>query len=222
MSSGAGRGALVAPETYRTFLEQPVAGRRDECRRIVLALVDEGVPLRALYEELFQEALYEVGRRWQCGAVSVAVEHVATAITEDLLAAVFPRTLAREGTRRRAVVSCAADEFHQVGGRIVADSLELLGWDVRFLGASMPVNDLTRLVESHRPDLVALSASIADHLPSVTEAIDAVRAVDPEVLVVVGGQAFVEAGAGLAGRHRVRVVTTLGGLEALVREWPVP
>jgi len=118
------------------------------------------------------------------------------------------------------VVTCAADEYHQVGGRIVADTLELLGWSVHFVGAGAPLGELSALVRRHRPQLVAMSVSIEDHLPGAERAIEAVRAEDPEVLVVVGGQAFAGGADALLARHRkVRHVSSLDELERLVEAW---
>lgn len=38
-----------------------------------------------MYQDLVQRSLYEVGELWERGHVSVATEHLATAITESLL-----------------------------------------------------------------------------------------------------------------------------------------
>jgi methanogenic corrinoid protein MtbC1 len=213
---------VALPETD-PFTEDLVAGRQDACRATVADLLARDVPVRRIYRELFEAALHEVGRRWERGQVTVAVEHRATAIVEELLAMVYPSALARPAAGRRAVVSCAADEFHQVGGRIVADTLEHLGWQVDFLGAGAPVERVAELVRQRGPDLVALSVSIADHLPAAARAVAAVRAEDESVAIVVGGQAF-EAegidGPAWAARHPgVRHVASLEALEALVAAW---
>lgn len=199
------------------FIEDLIAGRREACRATVLDLLERGTSVRTLYRDLFQAALYEVGRRWEVGLVTVAVEHRATAVVEDLLSLVFPRALARPSTGRAAVVSCAADEYHQVGGRIVADTLEHLGWSVDFLGAGAPLARLGELVRTRRPQLVALSVSIVDHLPGAEQAIRVVRAEDGEVPIVVGGQAFGHGGPAWAARFPgVRHVASLDDLERLV------
>lgn len=199
------------------YVEDLVAGRREACRQAVLDLLERGATVREVYRDLFQASLYEVGRRWEVGLVTVAVEHRATALTEELLALVFPRALARQATGQTAVVSCAADEYHQVGGRIVADTLEHLGWSVDFVGAGTPLERLAELVRTRRPQLVALSVSIVDHLPGAERAIAAVRAEDAAVPIVVGGQAFGHGGPAWAARHAgVRHVASLEALEELV------
>ena len=71
---------------------------------------------------------------------------------------------------------------------MVADFLEADGWEVLQLGASTPAGDLAELVDSERPDLVALSTSTAGSLPGIVEVLERLRALQPRPLVVVGGQ----------------------------------
>lgn len=208
---------MLTRDSLDRYLEDLLAGRSDACRLAVQAWIDEGIPLRSLYEDVFRDALYEVGLRWESGRVSIAVEHTATAITEELLALVFPHALACERVGRVAVVSCAADEFHQVGGRIVADVLEARGWTVHFVGAGVRVDDLLATVVAARPELLALSVSLEGHLPGALEQVRAVRAAAPTLSIVVGGQAVQRPGARiLAGLPGVRCLSSLAELEALI------
>jgi methanogenic corrinoid protein MtbC1 len=193
----------------------------------VTELLATGTPIRALYEGLFTVALYEVGRRWERGAVSVSVEHRATAIVEALLADVYPHALARPNVGRSAIVSCAADEFHQVGGRIVADVIALQGWDVRFLGAATPITRLLTTMQDAHPELLVLSVSIGAHVHIARETVLAALGADPELHVFVGGRAF-SSGAPrdvseLANTFlelpRVEVLTSLEALETRVATW---
>jgi MerR family transcriptional regulator, light-induced transcriptional regulator len=211
--------ARVPEATYSEYVEHLLAGNRTACRRIARALADAGCPLRVIYERLVQDSLYEVGYRWETGQVSVATEHLATAISEDLLADIFPLAVRRPPNGRTAIVSCAADEFHQVGGRIVADSLECEGWNCHFLGAGTPDDVLVDAVRSKSPDLVAVSVSVEDHLPNAARAIGKVRAIAAAVPVVLGGRG---AGAGAdaiaATTPGVFVVRSLATLDAWLRE----
>ena len=201
------------------YLDDLVAGRRSACVAHVDTLLAQGVVPRDLYVELFQASLYEIGRRWEIGEVSVATEHVATSITEELLGRVFPHVARHQRLGHRAVVSCAADDFHQVGGRIVADTLEGMGWDVDFVGAGASVQELVTCVLHAPADLVAISVSVDCHLARMEDTVRAVRAADPRVPIAVGGRALTRDGPqriaalGLPGVHHV---PTLEALEALV------
>ncbi len=204
----------VSPEELTAHVEDLLAGRREACRARTRRLMEAGVALRELYAGLFTASLVEVGRRWQEGQATVADEHLATALTEDLLVYVFPRALGAARNGLRAVVSCAANELHQVGGRIVADVLELQGWHVDFLGANLPADALAALVRDRRPHLVGISVALEENLGRMAEAVRQVRAVAPEVPVVVGGQAFASPSARQAA-EALPGVRHLGSLQAL-------
>ena len=64
--------------------------------------------------------------------------------------------------------------------------------DTTYLGASVPVDSLVALVVRQRPTVVALSATIAPHVPRVRDAIAAIRgaALTPAPLLIVGGRAL--------------------------------
>jgi methanogenic corrinoid protein MtbC1 len=210
----------VTPPLLAAYVEDLIAGRREACRATAFGLLEAGLSLRDLYLRLIRDSLYEVGRRWEVGAVSVAQEHLATAESEALLASVFPKVLEATPTGRTAVVSCATNELHQVGGRIVADTLELQGWSTWFLGAGLRLDRVTDAVERRRPDLLCLSVALHDHLGAAERTVEAVRAVAPALPIVVGGRAFE-----LGGRERlerlpgVRWLATIEELEDLVHGW---
>ena len=149
-------------------------------------------PVRDLYLEVLQPALYDVGRRWECGELSVAQEHLATATTETLMVR-LSEGLAAPGTPRRdrvAIVACVDGELHALGGRMVADFLAADGWKVLYLGAVTPAEDLADLAQQRGASVVALSAALTDRLDRVRTAVDALRRVDPPPFVIAGGQAF--------------------------------
>ena len=177
-------------ELYPAFLDSLLAGNRTHCSALVNGLLEQGVAIRALYVDLFQRALYEVGDLWETNRISVAREHLATSITEGLLNLVYPVLFGGERNGRRAVVSCVANEYHQVGGKMVADILELHGWDAYFLGANTPTRELLKLIEEKQPHLLCLSVSIYFNLPHLAETLRAVRTSWPQLQIFVGGQAF--------------------------------
>lgn len=176
--------------TYASYLEALLAGNRAECARIVQALLSAGTGLKDLYTQLFQRAQYQVGELWEHQRISVAVEHLSTAITERMLTLVQAQAFSRPAIDRTIIIACVADEYHQLGGRMIADFCELRGWRGYFLGANTPLPDLLQLIEERRPDLLGLSLSIYFNLPALLAALDAVSGKYPDLPILVGGQAF--------------------------------
>jgi len=165
-----------------------------------------------------RRSLYEVGELWEQGKISVATEHMATAISESLLNLTYPRLFAQPRNGRSAVVTCVSNEYHQIGGRMVADVFELNGWRGYFLGANTPLADMLAFLAEKRPDAVALSLATVLNLNRLLEATAEIRLACPQLPILTGGQAFrwlkPEQVETLPG---VRVLKTLGELEAWIK-----
>jgi len=189
----------AAPPTAADSLDAYLAAVREGDRRRAFLIVDEaraaGVELEAIYLEIFQPTLREIGRLWQENELSVAEEHLATAITQAAMARLFEQSFRwQASTGRSLIAACADTERHEIGLRMLCDLLEMRGWDTTYLGATVPVDALVAMIRRVRPSAVALSVAIAPHLPRLRAMIRAIRAGaegDPPVIVV-GGRPFLE------------------------------
>jgi methanogenic corrinoid protein MtbC1 len=178
-------------DLLQRYLAAQLAGDRREALRL---LVDEGllrgVPLQDIHLKIIQPAQYEIGRLWQENRISVAQEHLATAISQLALSHLY-RHLPRDPSNGKVImVSCVEGELHEVGARMASDFLEMAGFDVRFLGANVPTSHLVQMVKQQTPDLLALSVSMTYHLPALRTALDQVRTAAPRLPIAVGGLAF--------------------------------
>ncbi len=199
--------SVIEESLYSRYLSALLQGDRVQCAGIVkeLQLTDAG--LKDLYINLFQRSLYEVGELWEHQHISVAVEHLATAITQRVMTLVQPDLFSGAVRDRTLIVSCIADEYHQLGARMVADLAEIHGWRSYFLGANTPLNSLLEMIDQRRPDLVGLSLSVYFNMPSLERSLDAVVSTFPGIPLVVGGQAFRECWGGTqVGRKHSNVV----------------
>ena len=206
----------VTDQIYDAYLAALLAGDRAGCTNIVQELNTADITLKDLYLNLFQRSLYRTGELWEQHKVSVSVEHLATAITERLLTLVEPKIFSGQYRDQSVIVACVADEYHQLGARMVADLFELHGWRGYFLGANTPVQDLLTMIEQKNPALIALSLSIYSNLPALIKALDAVRAKYPDLPILVGGQAFRWGGTDLLKQYRN--VTYIASIDQLEQE----
>lgn len=210
---------MITEELYKSYLRALLNGDYHQCEGIITQILDQEIDLVVLYTDLFRRSLYEVGELWERNHISVAVEHLATAISERLLAVVYPRILTRmkrRETARKVVISCSVNEYHQVGARMVSDLMDLHGWNVHFLGANTPVEDLLEMVQENRPDLLGVSLSIYFNLTNLLKMIQAVRLHYPQLEIIVGGQAFRHGGSEYLKKYpRVAYIPTLEELKKL-------
>jgi methanogenic corrinoid protein MtbC1 len=182
---------MVSP-LYESYLAALVAGDRRRALSVVSHARDSGIELRTLYLDVFQPALREVGRLWQENEMTIAQEHLATAITEIAMAKLQSDCVTPARGDLTVLAACADSELHAVGLRMVFDLLEHRGWEAIYLGASVPPEALGVMVRERRPTVVALSASTMPYVSRIRTMIDAVRAagVDAQPFVLVGGRPF--------------------------------
>lgn len=185
---------MITENLYQTYLKSLLGGEKGECLNIVKTLLENDITIRDLYIELFQKSMYRVGELWERDEISVAREHLATAITESLLSATYPYLFSGEQTAKKAIISCTANEYHQLGGKMVADIFELHGWDAHFLGANTPPAELVSLIDEIKPDLVGLSLAVYFNLPSMKTTLEAVKGDFQNLDILVGGHAFAYGG----------------------------
>jgi methanogenic corrinoid protein MtbC1 len=172
--------------TVHGLLELIVARDRDAVVEAALDVArDEG--LDAVIA-LLAGVQREVGRRWQDQDWSVADEHAATALADLALAAAALAFPMGEQTLGAVVVTCAEEEWHILPARMFAEQLRAYGWDVVFLGASVPADHLIRYLERRPVVAVAVSCTVPVHLPGARRSIGAAHQVG--VPVVAGGAAF--------------------------------
>ena len=145
-----------------------------------------------LFRSVIWPALYSIGHLWEANHISVAEEHVATAIVGRVMASLYPRFALFDVTKGKAIVSAGPNEFHEVGARMVADFMEMDGWDVTYLGANTPAEVLLDTLKQNKPFVVALSVATVFNLESALQLIRMIKN-DPEttgIKVMVGGLAF--------------------------------
>lgn len=143
---------------------------RDYCR--------DATSLAGFYEDVLKPSLYEVGRMWEIGRINAADEHLATAVAERMIATAYVTMSGRPSAPNKkgsAVIATTPDEPHGVGVRMVADLLELKGWDVHFLGVNVPISDIVDLVRRVEPTFVGLSLVMPYNLRNMEQIIAQLR-----------------------------------------------
>lgn len=172
------------------LLDALLAGNRREASSICQSYIKEGNSIKNLYETIIKPALYQVGLLWEENKITVATEHMATAITEGILNELYPQLIPDNYNNKKVVLACDQNEEHQVGIKMVADMFEMKGWDSSFLGSKVPLHELIHFIEENKPQQIALSLSVFYNFKSFKEMTLALRQTFPEIPVLVGGQAF--------------------------------
>lgn len=151
------------------------------------AAVTLGVP--DFLDGVVAPVLKEIGRGWRERSVSVAQEHLATAVVRRVLGWLLG-VYEVDGAAPRLVVATPPGQVHELGALMVAVSAAAEGWAVTYLGPDLPVADLVSAVAQTGARAVAISVVYVPDDRDVAAALRETRAGLPaRVPLLLGGAA---------------------------------
>lgn len=195
--AGRGAGPHMAPradaQNHQNLTEQLVNAllRYDEVSaEQVMAVAFSLYPLEQVGERVIQPVMVEIGERWHRGELSVTREHYATNYVLQRLASIL-RTLPNLHDGPEMWIGCAPGEQHEMGAMMVAIFLRRAGYQVRYLGQDLPLEDLLAEVRLQRPAIVLFSATGLAAAANLRDLCDALANLDsPRPVICYGGRAF--------------------------------
>lgn len=175
----------------RGYLQEVLAGRRKPALEMIMDAYRSGYPIPGIYMDIFQESLYEIGRLWESNQITVADEHMGTAITQFVMSNLYQHLEMAETRRGNLVMTGVQGELHQVGANMVADILEADGWDVLFLGTNVPAEGVITSIREQKADLFGISSTMYFNLPKVIQLVESARKeFGDSIHIMLGGGAF--------------------------------
>jgi MerR family transcriptional regulator, light-induced transcriptional regulator len=188
--------ARSAARLSRLYLDAVRAADAPGAFRVAAGALASGMGIPEVYQRVIAPAMHEVGELWAKGALTIADEHLATALTHRVLAALRPPVWAGAeppvvltGAKRRVMLATVEGEQHALGLRMAADVLEEAGFEPVYLGADVPIGALLQGIDEFSPDVLALSATMPELAPQLDQVAVAVRHSHPRLELLLGGQA---------------------------------
>jgi methanogenic corrinoid protein MtbC1 len=173
------------------FLKNLLEGDHTGCIAHGLRFAGSNPSLLRFYQGVIQPSLYRIGTLWETSQISVAQEHLASSIAARVMTAMYLNISLPSERRGKALITSVPNEYHEIGPWMISDALELHGWEIRYLGANTPEDDLFEYLRDFRPDVLALSVTMPFNLQRAAEIVKRLRS-DPgfsAVKVLLGGQA---------------------------------
>jgi methanogenic corrinoid protein MtbC1 len=208
-------------ELANQYLSALLRYDRHSASALILQAVENKVSIKEIYCHVFEPCQYEIGRLWQSNVVSIAQEHYCTASTQFIMSQLYPYIFRSDRTFRGTIVAaCVSGELHEIGARMLCDLLEMEGWNTIYLGANVPTAGIVDVLRDNHSDILAVSASMAFHIPAVREVIAAVRLASLATRILVGGYAFKiapnlwrDVGADYCTKDASDAISLIGGLD---------
>jgi DNA-binding transcriptional MerR regulator/methylmalonyl-CoA mutase cobalamin-binding subunit len=159
-------------------------GLDDVLQRAQVSLGDQG-----LLRRVITPMAREFGKLWRTGQITAAQEHFFTA-----MAKVFIWNMTRQyrpdGRAPKMVVGTPVGQYHEIGARIVSAVAANNGWNVTYVGASLPAFELAGAVQATGASALALSVVFPQDDPGLPAELEKLGQLLPNnVQVLVGGGA---------------------------------
>jgi methanogenic corrinoid protein MtbC1 len=179
-------------ETKNNFLSALLDGDTQKCIEISNESIKTKNDIESFYLQIIQPVMYEIGMLWERGEISVAREHLASAIVSRILSTNGMRGFSVQKNKGKAVICASPNEFHEIGAWMISDVLEYEGWQVKYLGANMPKEDLIDLLTDFKPNLLALSVTMPYNILKTKEIISDIKSNSnlSKIKILIGGRAF--------------------------------
>ena len=176
------------------YLAALCAGDASTAEALVAEAVGAGFEPSAIQVRVIAAAMRRIGEMWAHGELTVADEHLASAISQRALLPLHePLQIAPPRSRERVVLGAVEGQAHVLGLRMVADVLEGAGFHVLYLGADVPTSALSAFVAEHVPAIAGLTSTETQDAPRLAAAILAVHDAHPACRIMLGGNGVTDA-----------------------------
>nr|HET6902780.1 MerR family transcriptional regulator [Ktedonobacteraceae bacterium] len=147
-------------------------------------------PIEQVCTKLITPTLWEVGRRWEQGIITVSIEHFASAFFHGLLTNMFLATPINNANPL-VIICCSPGEAHALAPLMLSLLLRRAGLRVAYLGQNIETAGLLQTVKQLSPALLCISVTMSTYLAATIELGQKLQKLPaPHPLFIVGGQAF--------------------------------
>ena len=144
-------------------------------------------PLEIVCLNLLQAGLEKIGQGWYTNQISVQQEHYASEIAIKKLQALISAA-PHPNSPQKILVGCPPGEFHSISALMITLLLRYRGWDVIYLGANIPTDQIVDTVSKINPSLVIMTATSLKTAASLLETYQLLKSQDTTLLF--GGHIF--------------------------------
>ncbi len=150
------------------------------------AIVELGT--ETFIENLLTPLLAQIGDKWRTGELRPVHEHMASAIIRSLTYILRSNTPSKENAPRM-IVSTPIGQLHELGALLAAIIAEFKGWQVTYLGANLPAEEIAAAVKFTNATAVTISISFSTDDHTVPKEIRRLRKlIGPQVALIAGGR----------------------------------
>jgi 5-methyltetrahydrofolate--homocysteine methyltransferase len=174
-------------KTLKDIKDAVQAGDEDKVKTLVEEALREALTPRQILEEAMMPAMEEIGGRFARGEAFIPELIVAAHAMETGMVSLKARVEGKIKDRGKIVLGTVEGDIHSIGKNLVRMCMEGAGYEVIDLGEGVKTEKFVEAYTTMKPDILGLSALLSSTMLFVQKTIDAVRAIDPDARIIVGG-----------------------------------
>jgi methanogenic corrinoid protein MtbC1 len=133
--------------------------------------------------------LVRVGYMWENQKITIAHEHFVTSFLRTKIGTIF-HNLPVDGFLPKVLAVCGPNEAHELGLLIYTLFLRRKGFEVIYLGAGIPSEDVELVLREVNAKMFFTSCTMDENLNATLKLLDYLKGTFPELLIGVGGFAL--------------------------------
>ena len=140
-------------------------------------------------QRVLMPLLCEIGERWTTGEMRIVHEHFATMESRQFLGECLSQYGAPVQGAGELIFTTTAGQMHEMGAFLAATMARNAGWNVTYLGPSLPAEEIASAARTRRASAVALSLVFPESDPATIAELRRLRALLPGLPLLIGGRA---------------------------------
>jgi methanogenic corrinoid protein MtbC1 len=181
---------------YKEFMSIIETENREALLKLTLSkLKNNEIDILTLYTEILGPSLNSMLPSEEDKAF-IWREHVRSSIIRTILENCYPYVIKERDEKyglklkKKVAIVCPAEEYHEIGARMITDFFTLAGYDATFVGSNTPKDEFLEALKVVDIAYIALSLSNPYSLITARKTIEKIRQTDSKVKILVGGSAF--------------------------------
>ncbi len=144
------------------LLKKLFKGSDDEILDYLYSLHLTGLGVTELYDVVVGRTMKMIGEMWRKKDITIEQEHISTNIITKALIRLHGKLDTKPRNGLTAFCGCPEKEFHELPLLSVNNILQYNGWNTVYAGVNLPVKSFISGIETYKPDMVCLSATIIE------------------------------------------------------------
>lgn len=183
-------GNTVAETVYDPVIAETLTAIRnfDQCSlEVIFDKVVKEAGYSCLLEKVLLPFIRNVGKLWHDGDITTAEEHAATSFIKDYLC-ISARSFNSASNAPKLLITTPQGQLHELGATIAAAQARKLGWQVVYLGTSLPADEIAGAAEKIGARAVILSIIYPLDDPQINVHLRKLRSqLDNKIPIIIGG-----------------------------------